>query len=122
MYTNSNNVENMMGNETNEILEELFESLLQKYQEGLEEKMRGNEFVFDRVDLLHYNLHKISLNRSGSCIDSPKWLKNKKATINPKSDDDKFIQYALTVALSYEQIRKDPQIIPKNKPFTDQYN
>ena len=32
-----------------EIIEELFESLLQKYQEGLEEKMRGSEFIFDVV-------------------------------------------------------------------------
>ena len=41
--------------------------------------MRGSEFVFDSIDLLHYNLHKISLNRGGSYIDYPKWLK--KATI-----------------------------------------
>ena len=61
MHTKSNNIEIMMGNETDEIIEELFESLLQKYQEGLEEKMRGSEFVFDSIDLLHYNLHKISL-------------------------------------------------------------
>ena len=46
--------------------------------------MSGSEFVFDSIDLLHYNLHKISLNRGGSYIDSPKWLKNKKATINSK--------------------------------------
>ena len=82
MHTKSNNVEIMMGNETDEIVEELVESLFQKYQEGLEEKMRGSEFIFDSADLLHFNLHKISLNRSGSYIDSPKSLKNKKATIN----------------------------------------
>ena len=46
--------------------------------------MSGSEFVFDSIDLLPYNLHKISLNRGGSYIDSPKWLKNKKATINSK--------------------------------------
>ena len=82
MHTKSNNVEIMMGNETDEIVEELVESLFQKYQEGLEKKMRGSEFIFDSADLLHFNLHKISLNRSGSYIDSPKSLKNKKATIN----------------------------------------
>ena len=38
MRTKSNNIEMMMGNEKNKIIEELFESLLQKYQEGLEEK------------------------------------------------------------------------------------
>ena len=45
MYTKSNNVEIMIGNETDEIIEDLFESFLQKHQEGLEESMRGSEFV-----------------------------------------------------------------------------
>ena len=65
-----------MGNKT--VVEELFESLLQKYQEVLEEKMRGSKFVFESIDLLHYKLHKISLKRRESYINSPKWLKNKK--------------------------------------------
>ena len=38
MHTKSNNIEIMVGNETNEIIEDFFKSLLQKYQEGLEEK------------------------------------------------------------------------------------
>ena len=32
--------------------------------------MTGNKFAFDSVDLLHYNLHKTSLNTGGSYIDS----------------------------------------------------
>ena len=52
MCTKSNNIEIMMGNETDEIIEKRFESLLQKYQAGLEEKMRGSECFFDSVDLL----------------------------------------------------------------------
>ena len=40
MHAKSNNVEIMMGNETDEIIEELYKSILQKYQEGLEESMR----------------------------------------------------------------------------------
>ena len=78
MHTKSNNIEIMMGNETDEVIKELFKSHLQKYQEGLEESMKGNEFVFDSIDLLHYKLYKISLNRGGSYIDSPEWLKKKK--------------------------------------------
>ena len=75
----------MMGSGTDEIIEELFKSLLQRYQEG-EESMKGNEFIFDSVKLLHYHLQKtISLERTGSSyIDSPKWLKNKKR--NNKSE------------------------------------
>ena len=123
MHTKSNNMEIMVGGETNEIIMDLFESFLQKYQEGLEESMRGSEFVYDSVDLLYYNLNKVSLGRGGSYIDSPKRLKNKKATINPQNKkDDKCFQYTLTVALNHEQIKNNPERISKIKPFTDQYN
>ena len=67
--------------------------------------MRGSEFVFDGVDVLYYDLKKISLNRGGSYIDSPEWIKNKKTTMNPKNKkDDKCFQYALTVALNHEKL------------------
>ena len=72
MHTKSNNVEIMMGSETNEIIEELFKSFLQKYQEGLKESMPGSAFIFDNADSLYYNLKKVSLSRGGSYIDSPK--------------------------------------------------
>ena len=73
--------------------------------------MRGSEFVYDSVDALYYNLNKVSLNRGGSYIDTRKWLKNKKATINTKSNDDKGFQYALTVALNYQKIKTNPERI-----------
>ena len=78
MHTKSHNIEIMMGNETDKIIEVLFESLLQRYWVGLEESLRGSEFIFDSVNSLCYKLHKISLNRGGSYIDSPKWLKIKR--------------------------------------------
>ena len=78
MYLKSNNTEIMIGCDTDEMIEELFKSLLQKYQEGLEERIKGSELVFDSVDILFYKCHKISLVRDGSYIDSSKWLKNKK--------------------------------------------
>ena len=84
MRTKSDIIEIIMGSETNEIIEEFSKSLLKRYQEGLEESMRGSEFIFDCLDVLYYNLNKISLSRGGSYIDSTEWLKNKKATINPK--------------------------------------
>ena len=84
--------------------------------------MDGSHFIFDSVDALYYNLNKMSLSRGGSYIDSPKWLKNKKATINSKNYGDNCFQYAITVALNHEQIKKDLQRITKIKPFTDKYN
>ena len=117
MHNKSNNIEILIGNETGEIIEELFKCFLQKYQEKLEKSMKGSEFVYDYVDLLHYRFHRISLNRGGSYIDSPKWLINKKATVNPKNNDDKCLQYVVTAALSYRNIEKDPQRISKIKPL-----
>ena len=49
-------------------------------------------------------------------------FKNKKTTINPRNNDNKCVQYALTVALTYEKIKKNPQIISNIKLFIDQYN
>ena len=98
MYTRSDNVEIMFGDDNDDITEQLFESLLQKYEENL------------------------SINRGGSYIDSPKWLKDKKSTINPKNNDDKCFQYAVTLALHLDRIKKDPQIVSKIKPFIEKYN
>ena len=78
MHAKSNNVEIMIVSETSEVIEELFKSLLIRYQDGLEESMRGSQFGFDGVNALYYDLNKISLNKGKSYIDSSKWLKNKK--------------------------------------------
>ena len=122
MHSKSNNVEIMMGSETDEIIEELLKSFLQKYQEKLEQSMRGSEFIYYSVYALYHNLNKVSLSGGGSYIDPPKWPENKKSTINPKNNDDKCFQYALTVALNYQNIKNNPERISKIKPFIDQYN
>ena len=78
--------------------------------------------MFDSVNSLYYKLHKISLNSSGLYIDSPKWLKNKKATINPKNNDGKCFQYAAAVALNHVQVKSHPERISSIKPLIDQFN
>ena len=65
----------MIGIETVDDINELFNTFCKRYQEELEEKMKGSSFTFERVDLLEYHLHKISLNRGSSYIDSPEWIK-----------------------------------------------
>ena len=67
--------------------------------------MDKSEFAFDSVDLLYYHLHKISLKRGKSYIKSPEWLENKRATINSQNNDDICFQYAITVALNYNQFK-----------------
>ena len=47
-----------MGSEIDEIIEELFKSLLQRYQKGLEETIKGIRFTFDDVNARIINLIK----------------------------------------------------------------
>ena len=89
MYTKSDNIEITIGDDNDDIIEELFKSFIQKYEENLQNKMRGSDFEFDGVNFLYYDFNKINLNRGGSYIDSPKWLKDKKSTINPGNNDNK---------------------------------
>ena len=84
MPSRSDSIEIMMGSETDKIIEELFKSFWQRYQKGLEESIDGSHFIFDGVNALYYDLNTVTLSRSRSYIDSPEWLKNKNATINPK--------------------------------------
>ena len=72
MYTRSDNKGFMNGSDTDEVIKLLFRSFLRKYQENLQNKMRGSDFEFDGVNLLYYNFNKISLNRGGSYIEPAK--------------------------------------------------
>ena len=88
MHTKSHNVEIMNGTDTSDAINKLISSFMKRYQEGLETKMKGSSCIFERIDLLDYHLHKISLNRGSSYIDSTIWIKNKGVTINPKNTKD----------------------------------
>ena len=107
---------------TKSIIKELFKSFLQRYQENLQGKMKGSHFAFDGVNYLYYNFNKISISRGGLYTDSPKWLKDKKSTVNQKNNDNKCFQYAVTLALNIDKINDHPERTSKIKPFIEKYN
>ena len=110
MYTRSDNEEFMNGDNTNETIKSLFESFLQRFEENLQEKMRGLDFEFGGIIFFNYNFNKTSIYRGGSFIDSPKWLKDKKSTINPKNNDLKCFQYVDTLALNFDNINNQKNL------------
>ena len=57
MHSKSDNLEVMTYDNANEVIEEIFESLLSKYQMGLETSIKGSDFIFDDVILLYYKCH-----------------------------------------------------------------
>ena len=90
MHSKSDNIEITINDEADEVINELFGSLKNRYQNNLV-SVKGSEFVFDYVHLL-YKCRKINLSRGGSYIYSPDWIKNKKVTTNPinKKDNNYF--------------------------------
>ena len=112
----------MINDEAEDVIQELLDSLKNRYQNNLE-SMKGSDFVLDYVQLLYYKCHKTKPNRGGSYIDSPDWTKNKEETINPINKKyNKCFQYAVTVALNHEKIKNDPQRITQIKPFINKHN
>ena len=123
MHTKSDNVKIMNGTDTSDAINELIDSFMKRYQEGLETKMKGSSYIFERIDLLDYHLHRISLNRGSSYIESPEWIKNKGVTINPKNTkNNNYFQYAITPAWNHQNINHSPERISKLKPFINNYN
>ena len=122
LYLRSDNEEFMSGDDTDEIIKSLFQSFIQRYEENLQNKMKGSNFEFDEINFLYYDFNKTNIYRGGTYIDSPKWLKDKKSTINPKNKDNKCFQYAATLALNIDNIDNHLERISKIKPFINQYD
>ena len=115
IHSKSGNIEILINDKSDEVIEKLFESLLNRYQIGLETSMWGSDFIFDCAHLLYYKCHKINFKRGGSYIDSPDWIKNRKAAINPiNKKDNECFQYAVTISLNHEVIKKSPAKNSKN--------
>ena len=121
MHSKSDNIEIMINDEVDEVIKKLFDLLKNRYQNNLE-SMKGSEFVFNYVHLSNHKCHKINPNHGGSYIDSPDWIKNKKATINPiNKRDNKCFQHVVTAALNHEETIKDLQRITKIKPSINKH-
>ena len=96
----------MRGSDTDDIVRKIFRSFLHNYQEKLK-IIKGSDFVFESVELIHYKLRRVRLRRGGSYLKSPEQLANKKATINPENkNDNEYFRWSTISALNYNEIMK----------------
>ena len=73
IYSASKSVEILMGSHTDDIIDRLFDTTLQKFQQAIEiSNERGGEFTHESVVLLYYYFQKIDIRRAESYIKSPK--------------------------------------------------
>ena len=49
MHTKSDKIAIMSGIETEDVINDLFDTFRKRYQEGLETKMKGSSFTFERI-------------------------------------------------------------------------
>ena len=97
IYTKSEPIEIFMGSNTEDVINKLFNILLQRFQQAQEKSSdNGSEFIPDSVKLLYYHFQKIDMRRGESYIKSPDWIVSKKAIINPKNKkDNKCFQWSI---------------------------
>ena len=74
MYSKSCSIEIMISDDADEGITKHFDSHANRYQNDLQ-SMKGSEFVFDYVQLLHYKFRRINFSNAGSYIYSPDWIK-----------------------------------------------
>ena len=69
MHSKSDNIEIMINDKADEVIEELFQSFLSRYQIRLEISIRRSDFIFDCVHLLYYKCHEINYKQVGLYIE-----------------------------------------------------
>ena len=112
-----------VGDDTNDIINKIVDLFFENYEREENILHNGSNYVFDCIDLTLAQLHSIELKRGSSYIPSPKWVLDKRATINPKNlNDENCFAYALVAKLHHEEINKNPQRISKLKPYISNYN
>ena len=67
MYTRSTPEEIIIGCEAEKVTENLMQ-LLQKYEDNLQNKMKGSDFIFDGINYLYYDLNRITISKGGSYV------------------------------------------------------
>ena len=71
MHPEKDKIEIMINDEEDRVIEELFEPILNRYQNHLEKSMKGNEFNYSYAHFLYYECHKMNPNCGRSNGDSP---------------------------------------------------
>ena len=73
-----------------------------------------------KVEIMHF--HKLALTRGSSYNELPKWIKSKKAVINPQNKDEECFKWATIAEIHHEEIKKDHQRKSRLRPYENQYN
>ena len=108
IYLASKPVEIFMGSDTENAIDTLFNTILDRIQQAIEtSNKRGSGFTLESVALLYYYSQNIDIRRSESYMLSPDWIVSKKATINPKNEKyNECLKWKIIAGLNYNKIKE----------------
>ena len=109
IYSASKPVEIFMGSDTENAIDTLFNTILDRIQQAIEtSNKRGSGFTHESVALLYYYFQNIDIRRGGSYVLSPDWIVSKKVTINPKNEkDNECLKWSIIGGLNYNKIKEN---------------
>ena len=88
IYSASKPAEIVMGSNTENVIDTLFNTILNRLQQAMKtSNERGSGFTHDSVGLLYYHVQRIDIRRGEPYIVSPDWIASKKTTINTKPEE-----------------------------------
>ena len=106
-YVKSKNIECHLSDNSEDILNQLTDSLLEYFHDKLMICRTDSSYAFESVEGLSIRFHKIDLRRGSSYVPIPDWLEAKKATINPKNKNDNFcFAYAAAIAIYHKNLNR----------------
>ena len=107
IYSKSEPVEVFMGSDSNDVIDRLFDTTLEKFQETMvTSKKRRSKLTHESVALMHCYFQKTDIRRAESYIKSPERIANKETTMNPKNEkDNKCFKWSIAAGLNYNKIK-----------------
>ena len=108
IYTKSKTLEVFMGSDLEDVIDKLFNTLLQRFKRTQEtSNERGSKLIPDSVELLYYHFQGIDIRRYESYIMSPDWILSERATIKAKNGkSNKCFQWSIVLGLNYNKIKE----------------
>ena len=108
IYSASKPVNIFMGSDTKNVMDTLFNTILNRIQQAIEtSNKRGSGFTHESVALLYYYFQNIDNRKGESYMLSPDCIVSKKATINPKNEkDNECFKWSIISGLNYNKIKE----------------
>ena len=108
IYSASKSVEIFIESNTENVIDTLFNTILDKIQQAMEtSNERGSGFTHDSIGLLYHHFQRRDIRRGESYKVFPDWIASKKATINPKNEkNNECFKWSIIAGLNYNKINE----------------